>query len=319
MENQTQNLDVLQLEGLNVRPQFSLLAFVLLLLLYTFIVVSNLSLIVLVSVERSLHQSMYLLFCNMSINDVFGATAVLPRLLADMLTPVPARCIHYVQCAVQAFAAHFHAGTSHAVLTIMALDRYVAICCPLRYAAIMTGGAVLRLSVGAWAAALLSVAVLMALSVRLSRCRRFVANPFCDNASLFKLSCENVLVNHVYGLASGALFLCASLGAVCVTYARIAAICLSSRSRALKGRALHTCATHLAAYVIMLVSSLTPMIIHRNPEWADGGKVASVLFFVVPPVVNPVIYGLHCKELRHRLLRVFHRPRGPDTNMPGPR
>ncbi|XP_062262490.1 olfactory receptor 2F1-like [Platichthys flesus] len=306
MENQTFSADILSIEGLKVSPAASLPAFVLLLLIYVFIMVSNLGLVLLISTERSLHQPMYLLFCNMSINDAFGASAVVPRLLSDVFTPTTQRYIRFYECVLQAFASHFHAGTSHAVLMIMAFDRYVAICNPLRYASIMTPRMVVRLSAGAWVAAFLSVAILLGLTVRLTRCRRLISNPFCDNASLFKLSCQNLLINHIYGLGSAVVILGSSLGSVTLTYLRIAIMCFSNRSKGLSSKALQTCASHLAVYVIMLVASFTPMIMHRNPQWADGGKVASVLFHVVPPALNPIIYGLNCKELRQKISSVFY-------------
>ncbi|KAF7640906.1 hypothetical protein LDENG_00006350, partial [Lucifuga dentata] len=132
MENLTFHVDIIFLEGLKVMPQSSVPAFIFLLLSYIFIMVSNIGLVVLIVWHRSLHQPMYLLFCNMSINDVFGATN---------------RYIHYIDCVVQAFCSHFHAGTCHTVLMIMAFDRYVAICSPLRYATIMTNKMVAKLSV----------------------------------------------------------------------------------------------------------------------------------------------------------------------------
>ncbi|XP_070772869.1 olfactory receptor 5B17-like [Enoplosus armatus] len=307
MENQTFNADIIFIEGLKVSPQSSVPAFVLLLLIYIFIMVSNIGLVVLIFMERSLHEPMYLLFCNMSVNDAFGATAVVPRLLSNVFTPIADRYIRYVDCVVQAFASHFHAGTSHAVLMIMAFDRYVAICNPLRYATIMTNRMVAKLSVGAWVVAFISVAILLGLTIRLTRCRRVIINPFCDNASLFKLSCQNLLINHIYGLGSAVVILGSSLCSVSLTYLRIAMVCLSSRNKALNSRALQTCATHLAVYLIMLVASFTPMIMHRSPEWADNGKVASVMFHVAPPALNPIIYGLQCKELRQKIASVLHK------------
>uniref|UniRef100_A0A3B4Z9R5 Olfactory receptor 5B17-like n=1 Tax=Stegastes partitus TaxID=144197 RepID=A0A3B4Z9R5_9TELE len=305
MENETFNADIILIEGLKVSPESSVVAFVLLLVIYVFIMVSNVGLVVLITMERSLHEPMYLLFCNMSVNDVFGASAIIPRLLGYGFTALSERYIRYVDCAVQAFCAHFHAGTSHAVLMIMAFDRYVAICNPLRYATIVTNRMVVKLSVGAWAVAFVLVAILLGLSVRLTRCRRVIINPFCDNASLFKLSCENLLINHIYGLGSAVLILGSSLGSILLTYLRITMVCLSSKNKALNSKALQTCATHLAVYLIMLVSSFTPMIMHRRPDWADNGKVASVMFHVVPPALNPLIYGLQCKELRQKIISVM--------------
>ncbi|XP_068187668.1 olfactory receptor 51E1-like [Antennarius striatus] len=306
MENVTVNADLILIEGLKVSPRASIPAFVILLLIYIFIMVSNITLVVLIALEKSLHEPMYLLFCNMSVNDVFGATTIIPRLLSQVFTPITERYIHYIDCVVQAFATHFHAGTSHAVLMIMAFDRYVAICNPLRYATIMTVRMVVKLSVAAWAVAFISVAILLGLAIRLTRCRRVIINPFCDNASLFKLSCQNLLINHIYGLASAVLILGASIGSIMLTYLKVAFVCLRGYNKVLNSRALQTCATHLAVYLIMLVASFCPMIMHRRPEWADHGKVASVLFHVIPPALNPIIYGLQCKELKQKMVRLFH-------------
>ncbi|XP_040906872.1 putative gustatory receptor clone PTE03 [Toxotes jaculatrix] len=304
MENQT---DVLLLEGLKVTPQSSIPAFVLLLLIYVFIMMSNIGLVVLITVERSLHQPMYLLFCNMSINDVFGATTIIPRLLSDVFIPETDRYISYIDCVVQAFCAHFHASATHTVLMVMAFDRYVAICNPLRYAAIMTNRMVVKLSVWAWVISLFMVLILVGLSVRLSRCRWIIFNPFCDNASLFKLSCESVLINNIYGLGYTVVLLGSSLGSVTLTYLRIAMVCLSSKNKVLNSRALQTCATHLAVYIIMFVSGSIIIILHRFPELSDQRKLASIMFHVVPPAMNAVIYGLQIKAVRQKIFIMFTR------------
>ncbi|XP_075958663.1 olfactory receptor 52J3-like [Anarhichas minor] len=307
MDNESIDMDVLQLEGLKVSPEFSVPAFVLLLLIYIFIMVSNVGLVVLITMERSLHQPMYLLFCNMSVNDAFGATTVIPRVLGDVFTPMTQRYIHYYECVIQAFCAHFHAGVSHTVLIIMAFDRYVAICNPLRYATIMTSRMVVALSVAAWTVAFFLIVILVGLSVRLSRCRRTILNPFCDNASLFKLSCENVLINHIYGLGSGMLMMAASLCSVMLTYLKIAVVCLSSMNKSLNSKALQTCATHLAVYAILLLSGNIVIILHRFPHLSDHRKLASILFHVVPPSMNAVIYGLQIKAVREQMIVIFTR------------
>ncbi|KAG7516531.1 olfactory receptor 52N5-like [Solea senegalensis] len=302
MENQT---DILLLEGLKVTHQSTVPAFILLLLIYVFIMVSNLGLVLLIATERSLHQPMYLLFCNMSVNDAFGASTIIPRLLSDALLPSTERFIPYIDCAAQAFCAHLHASMCHTVLMIMAFDRYVAICNPLRYAAIMTNRMVAVLSAWAWTVSLLLVSILVGLSVRLTRCRWVIFNPFCDNASLFKLSCESVLINNIYGLGYTIVLLGSSLGSIALTYLRIAAVCLSGRNATLNGRALQTCATHLAVYVIMLVSGSVVIILHRFPLLSDQRKLASIMFHVVPPALNAIIYGLQIKVVRQKIFIMF--------------
>ncbi|XP_037543146.1 olfactory receptor 52J3-like [Nematolebias whitei] len=307
MENQTSGSDILLLEGLKVTPQSSIPAFVLLLLIYIFIMLSNISLVVLITLQRGLHQPMFLLFCNMGANDALGATAIIPRLLSDIFTPSSQRYIQHSSCVLQAFCAHVHASAAHTVLIIMAFDRYVAVCNPLRYQTIMTNRMVVGLSVSAWGVVLLMVLLLLGLSVRLSRCREFVSNPFCDNASLYKLSCENVLINNVYGLVYTVVLLGTSLGSITVTYLRIAVACLTNQSRSKNSRALQTCATHLVLYVIMFVSGSIIIFLHRFPDLSDHRKLASILFHVVPPAMNAIVYGLQIKAVREKISIVFTR------------
>ncbi|XP_041865112.1 olfactory receptor 52J3-like [Melanotaenia boesemani] len=305
MENETFSLHIIQLEGLKVSPEYSIAVFVLLIVIYIFIIVSNFSLLILIFMERSLHEPMYLLFCNMSLNDVFGASVVVPRVLRDVLTPMAQRYIHYHECVIQAFCAHFHGGTSHTVLMIMALDRYMAICNPLRYSAIMTTRMVVGLSVAAWAVSFVLIVVMIVLNVRLSRCRHEISHPYCDNASLFMLSCENVLINHIYGLGSAMTMMACSVCSVAFTYVRIAMVCLYKKNKALFSKTLQTCSTHLAVYILLLVSGNIIVILHRFPHLSDHKKLAAMLFHVVPPSMNSVIYGLQIKAVREKILVLF--------------
>ncbi|XP_028450382.1 olfactory receptor 5B17-like [Perca flavescens] len=306
MENNTFVGDILILEGLNVISQGLIPTFIFLLLIYIFILVSNIGLVVLIFRSKSLQQPMYLLVCNMSINDVFGATVIIPHVLQDLLISDSERYIHYIDCAFQAFCVHLHVGASHTVLMIMAFDRYVAICNPLRYAAVMTNRMVVLLSVAAWGTIFVLVAILVGLSIRLSRCRSVIFNPFCDNASLFKLSCESILVNNIYGLGYTVVLLGSSLSSVTLTYLRIAMVCLSSKNKALNSKALQTCTTHLVAYIIFMVSGFLIVILHRFPLLADLRKAASVVGHVVLPALNAAIYGLQNKEVRQIIKTLFH-------------
>ncbi|KAK5887161.1 hypothetical protein CesoFtcFv8_015789 [Champsocephalus esox] len=190
---------------------------------------------------------------------------------------------------------------------IMAFDRYVAICNPLRYATIMTHRMVLVLSVWAWAITLSLVGILIGLSVRLSRCRVNIVHFFCDNASLFKLSCESVLINNIYGLGYTVVLLGSSIGSVTLTYLRIAMVCLRSKNKTLNRKALQTCATHLAVYAILLVSGFIIIIMHRFPQLVAHRKVASVMGHVVLPTLNALIYGLQIKEVRQRVMALFRK------------
>ncbi|XP_054482252.1 putative olfactory receptor 52L2 [Anoplopoma fimbria] len=146
--------------------------------------------------------------------------------------------------------------------------------------------------------------LMIGLTVRLNRCRTLITNPYCDNASLFKLSCESVIINNVYGLTFTVVLLSSSIGSIIITYSKITAACLTSKSKSLNSKALKTCSTHLCLYLIMLVSGLILITLHRFPQYTEYRKISAILFNVVPGSLNPVIYGLQSQEI-HKLYFIF--------------
>lgn len=193
MENGSYRNEILRIEGLRIARYSTYPVFVLLFLTYLFIMVSNLGIAMMIAMEKVLHKPMYLLFCNLPVNDALSATVVLPGLLKDILAESD-RYISYITCVIQAFGVHSLSTSAHTISIIMAFDRYMAICDPLRYNTIMSNKMVVRLSAIAWIIATATVGAVLALTIRLSHCTSAISNPFCDSASLFKLSCEKVLL-----------------------------------------------------------------------------------------------------------------------------
>uniref|UniRef100_A0A087X6X1 G-protein coupled receptors family 1 profile domain-containing protein n=1 Tax=Poecilia formosa TaxID=48698 RepID=A0A087X6X1_POEFO len=314
MENYTFNSYMLQIEGLNVEDASMYPVFFLLLSVYLFIMIANVGIVALIILDKSLHQPMYLLFCNLPFNDILGNSVMLPRVLMDILQPPdilrpPAeRLIGYHQCVVQAFLVHTFGTSTQTVLMIMAFDRYVAICNPLRYSVIMTNRMVVKLTVSAWGSALVLVGILLGLTVRLSRCRTLITNPYCDNASLFKLSCESVVINNIYGLTFTVVLSVASVGSMVITYAKITAVCLSRRCKSLNSKALRTCSTHLIVYLIMFTSGKVSIALHRFPQYVEERKLAIILYHIIPCSLNPIIYGVQSNEVK-KVLTGWFQPR----------
>ncbi|XP_030293383.1 olfactory receptor 146-like [Sparus aurata] len=298
MGNYTYNSFTLQLEGLNVSNELVYPVFLFFFFSYLFIMVTNVGIAVLIFNDKSLHQPMYLLFSNLPFNDIIGNSIMVPRLLSDILLPPSERLINYYECVVQAFTSHMFGTTSHTVLMIMAFDRYVAICNPLRYAAIMTNKMVIKLTVSAWGVAFVLVGILLGLTIRLNRCRTMIMNPYCDNASLFKLSCDSVFINNIYGLTFTVVLFTASIGTMVLTYTKITVICLTSKNKSLNSKALKTCSTHLVVYLIMLISGFSIITLHRFPQYSDYRKLCSILFHIIPGSLNPIIYGIQSKEIK---------------------
>lgn len=304
MENYTYNSFTLQMEGLNVSKHYMYPVFFLLCISYVVSVVMNVGILVLIFIDKNFHQPMYLLLCNLSVSDIIGSTNILPRVLADVLRPPSERLLSYYECVVQAFTTQLFGTTSQTVLMIMAFDRYVAICNPLHYAAIMTNRMVIKLTVAAWGGPFVLVGILLGLTIRLNRCRTLILNPYCDNASLFKLSCDSVFINNVYGLTFTVVLLTASIGSIVFTYAEITVVCLTSKNKSLNSKALKTCSTHLVVYLIMLISGFITIILHRFPQHTHI-KLSGILFVIVPGTLNTVVYGVQSKEIRKFLFEIF--------------
>ncbi|XP_010730228.3 olfactory receptor 5B12-like [Larimichthys crocea] len=297
--------DILELKGFDISPELTYPLFFTLLFLYVCLLFSNIGVLILIITEKTLHQPMYILFCNLSVNDLIGNTALLPQLMVHIISTD--RFINYNACALQAFCSHTFGSASHMILIIMAVDRYVAIGHPLRYNSIMTTKTVVWLSASAWGMSLLLVSVLIGLSVRLTRCRSVIYNSFCDNASLFKLSCDDVSINNIYGLFFTVLLFSCSMGGIAATYIQIALICWIKKNKDLNSRALQTCASHLVVYLIMLWTGFISIILHRFPDYPDLRKSAYILFLVIPANLNPVIYGMQTKSLRDKIIQILQR------------
>uniref|UniRef100_A0A8C6T7B7 Odorant receptor, family F, subfamily 115, member 15 n=1 Tax=Neogobius melanostomus TaxID=47308 RepID=A0A8C6T7B7_9GOBI len=196
--------------------------------------------------------------------------------------------------------------TSHTILMIMAFDHYVAICDPLKYSSIMSGRMLLKLTLLAWGGAFLLILILFVLTMKLTRCRSFITGLYCSNAALFKLSCENTIVQNILGLLSTSVVLAMSIGMILLTYTRITLVCVTNHSSSLNRRALQTCSTHLTAY-ILLVSGLSIVAMQRFSLTVEVRKVLALLKDLVPGSLNPIIYGLQSKEIRRIFLWRRHK------------
>lgn len=311
MENYTYNSYILQLEGLTTSKDFLYPTFLFLFFSYLFIMIINVGITILIFMNKNLHQPMYLLYCNLPLNDILATSIVVPRLLIDLMRPPSERLISYYQCVVQAYIVHLVGTTSHTILMIMAYDRYVAICNPFHYVSIMTNKMMIKLTVCAWGVAFVLVGILLGLTIRLSRCRTLITNPYCDNASLFKLSCESVVINNIYGITFTVALYVGSIGAIVLSYTSIAVVCLTSKNKSLNSKALKTCSTHLVVYLIMLLSGMIVIMLHRFPQYSDYRKLCSILFHIIPGSLNPIIYGVQSKEMQKLFAKLLQRKTGP--------
>ncbi|XP_061105640.1 olfactory receptor 1500-like [Conger conger] len=301
--NITYNSPILLIQGIDIPHRFIYPAFALLLVAYLIILTTNIGVMLLILMDRSLQQPMYLLFFSLSFNDVLGNTVCLPRMMLDIVSTNPS--ISYSWCVSQAFFTHTYATSCHTVMIIMAFDRYVAICHPLRYTSIMSPSMVAKLTVSAWSTSITLVSIPLGLAVRLTRCRSIILNAFCDSLSLLKLSCQDLSIIYITGLISSVIFHGSSIAGVAFTYYRILVSCVSKKNKELNRKAIQTCATHLVLYMIMLWSSFLVIISHYLQIHHGYRTLAAILFVIIPANMNPIIYAIQTKELRTKIVQIL--------------
>ncbi|XP_071352815.1 olfactory receptor 52E4-like [Trachinotus anak] len=304
MDNLYNTSSTLVLSGFNLPPESVVPAFLFATLSYMIIVFCNLTLILTIVLNKSLHQPMYLILLNLPINDLIGSTALFPQVIKEILTN--SRTMEYSACVAQAFFIHIYAGGTVFILTAMAYDRYIAICCPLKYNTVMTNAHIMRIITTVWISCLVLIAVLFILLLRLPRCRSEMTNSYCDNPSLLSLVCANTTINNIYGLFIVALSQVVANGMILYTYLQILVACFRSKRSDTKTKALQTCATHLIVFLLLECLGLFTIISYRiNNTSPHLRRFMGVSTLIFPPTLNPIIYGLKTKEIKEKVVNFF--------------
>ncbi|XP_052471852.1 olfactory receptor 52J3-like [Carassius gibelio] len=273
---------------------------------YLTILLCNLTIVVTICENRNLHKPMYILLLNLPINDTMGATSLFPQLLHSIWSQD--RSISYPACLFQGFIIHLYGGASHLILTAMAFDRYIAICFPLRYGAIMTPSNLVRIITVMWLINFIIIFVLFCLLMPYKICQTYMAELVCYNPSLMKIMCEDTTVNNIYGLFILCSYHCISLSVVAFTYIHILITCVTNKQTDAKIKALQTCGTHLVVFLFLEFNTFFPLIAHRSESVpAHLRRVFSISALIFPPIVNPLVYGFKTKEIRQKIVNFFTR------------
>ncbi|XP_076147539.1 olfactory receptor 6N1-like [Alosa pseudoharengus] len=172
--------------------------FLLVFVLYILIITVNLTLILTVIMEKSLHEPMYIFFSNLCVNSLYGTIGFYPKFLLDLQSDT--HTVTYTLCFIQVYVIYSSVLCEITNITVMSYDRYLAICRPLQYHSILTPHAVLKLLVVAWAYPLLAVGTALVLTVRIPICGSHIRKLFCDNPSILKLACFQTKANQVWGM-----------------------------------------------------------------------------------------------------------------------
>uniref|UniRef100_A0A672GXP5 Odorant receptor, family F, subfamily 116, member 1 n=1 Tax=Salarias fasciatus TaxID=181472 RepID=A0A672GXP5_SALFA len=270
--------------------------------IYFFAISCNLTLLTLIVLKRNLHKPMYFILFSLPLNDLIGITAMLPKVLSDIVTET--HRVYYPLCVLQAFLLHMYGGGVLFILAAMSFDRYVAICLPLRYSSVMTPRVITCIVSLVWGLDLVLIVLLFSLQSRLPRCKSVIKNVFCDNPSLLKLTCGNTALNNIIGLFNTAVMQAISVSVQVFSYVKILIACLVTNKSETKKKAVNTCIAQLLILLIFEVVGTFTILSHRFKNVsADLRKIMGMLIFLVPPLFNPIVYGLYTSEIRYTLLR----------------
>ncbi|NWI16808.1 OR4E1 protein, partial [Crypturellus soui] len=291
------------LSGLTTNHAAELALFALFTIIYALIILGNGLIVFTVARDERLRTPMYFFLCHLSVIDVCHSSVVIPRMLADFLAAE--KSIPFEQCVAQMFFLHLFACTEIFLLTVMAYDRYLAICKPMRYGTIMSRRTRLQLAAVVWTGGLVHSLALTALTLNLPYCGpRAVDNFFCDVPLVIKLACTNTHVLETLIISNSGL-----ISVVCflVLVASYVVILVSLRSHLSEGqrKALSTCAAHLTVVTLFLGHCI--FIYLRPAKSLAADKVVSIFFTAVTPLMNPVIYTLRNEDMQNALRKLCRR------------
>ncbi|XP_056330528.1 odorant receptor 117-1 [Danio aesculapii] len=276
-------------------------------LVYMFSVICNTTILGLIISQKSLHKPMFYILFSLPLIDLIGITAGLPRVLVDIVTET--NDVYYPTCVLQAFLIHLYGAGTLFLLAAMSLDRYIAICNPLRYNSIMTPSRISGLIAFAWGLDFAVITVLFSLQARLVKCKSFITNVYCDNPSLILLSCGGDLsVNNIYGLFLTAFIQITSVFIQMFSYGCIVITCVKQTHADSRVKALNTCVAQFTTFILFEMVTAVAIISYRIPEFPPTAqRVCGLMIYAVLPVVNPVIYGLKMKDIRIALFVVLRK------------
>ncbi|KAM4690428.1 olfactory receptor 6N2-like [Rhinophrynus dorsalis] len=275
------------------------LFFAFLLFIYLFTISGNLTIISLIYTHHHLHVPLYTFVAILSFLEIWYTAVTIPKMLANLLNK---NNISYIGCLLQIYFLHCLGITETYLLTAMAYDRYLAICNPLRYPSIMTTACCFQLAACCWVIGFFGPLTQILLLSQLSFCgSNKVKHIFCDFAPLINLSCSDTSLNFVVDFTINAFIIFISFNCIILSYVKIISAVLKISTSEGRKRAFSTCGAHLTV-VLLFFGSVAFMYIRLSKHYpANYDRIMAVIYSVLTPMCNPIIYSLRNQEIRELL------------------
>ncbi|XP_075768321.1 olfactory receptor 14A16-like [Pelodiscus sinensis] len=314
MSNQSTVTEFLLWSFSDIR-ELQVLHFVVFLVMYLAALVGNLLIISAVALDHHLHTPMYFFLGNLSILDLGFISVTVPKSMANSLLGTSS--ISYSGCFTQVFFLLFFIGGDFFLLTVMAYDRYVAICQPLHYRRVMTRRRCVHMAASAWMTGILNSALHTGSTLAVSFCKgNRVDQFFCEVPHLLKLACPASYPNENGLLLFSACLVLSCFVLIIVSYIQIFRAVLRIPSEQGRHKAFSTCFPHLAV-VSLFISTGTFAYLKPTSSSAPGlDLVVAVFYSILPPVMNPVIYSMRSKEIEAALRKLVGWRLAPKSQNP---
>ncbi|XP_011381523.1 olfactory receptor 7A10-like [Pteropus vampyrus] len=292
------------LQGFSEEPELQPLIFGFFLSMYLITVFGNLLIILAVSSDSHLHTPMYFFLCNLSLVDICFTSSTVPKMLVNIQTQ--SKVITYKGCIAQMYFSTFFGLLDDFLLTVMAYDRFVAICHPLHYTVIMNPRFCGLLLLMSWIIGALSTLLHSLLVLRLSFSTDVeIPQYFCEINQVIKLACSDTFLNDIVMYFGTVLLGGGPLAGILYSYSKIASsICRISSAQG-KYKAFSTCVSHLSVVSLFYFTVLGVYFSSAATHNSQSSAIASVLYSLVTPMLNPFIYSLRNKDIKGALKKFF--------------
>ncbi|CAF91662.1 unnamed protein product, partial [Tetraodon nigroviridis] len=297
--NNTSVVTMFTLSGFDSITEHRFTLFALTFVCYCVIVQVNVTLILIIIIDKSLHEPMFIFLCNLCINALYGTAGFYPKFLMDILST--SHVISYAGCLVQSLVVTSSTCNDFFFLVIMGYDRYVAICRPLVYHSVMNTQRVSVLVFAAWFVSVGQMIITIIITSTLRLCGSEISRIYCVNYAIRRLECSASITATVLPAFMIAIYFCVFL-LVIYSYFHIMKTCLSSKDDRIKF--LQTCLPHLMSFIVVNMCLLFDMLYEKLstekiPKSTQNFIAIEFLFF--PPLINPLIYGLKLNKVRNRI------------------
>ncbi|XP_058546439.1 olfactory receptor 52R1-like [Neofelis nebulosa] len=272
--------------------------------MYVVAIIGNTTVLHIIRIDHTLHEPMYLFLAMLAITDLVLSSSTQPKMLAILW--FHAHETEYHACLIQMFFIHAFSSVESGVLMAMALDRYVAICFPLRHSSVLTPAIVGKLGAAVMMRALLLVSPFCIMVSRMPFCpNQIIPQSYCEHMAVLKLVCADTRVNRAYGLFGAFSVVGFDMIVISVSYVMILRTVLGLPSGQAQLKAFGTCASHICVILAFYIPALFTFLTHRFGHHVPRAVhiMFANLYLLVPPMLNPIIYGVRTKQIRNRVIQ----------------